>query len=119
MKTPAAELAQQRIRADYRRFGGGLTSARWYARVDWERLGSNGSQYGFQTPLGSTQLFTGRSDVFATTPRIGLRDWRASIGGNMSKASVWVELHRFHSDWSDTDLGREAMSECRGALRRD
>ena len=96
----SGELAQQRsyaggdplIRADYRRLGAGFTASSWYARVDWERLGSNSGQYGFQTPLGSTQLFTGRTDVFATTPRIGLRDWRATIGGNVSKAAVWVAV---------------------------
>ena len=111
----SGELAQQRsyaggdplIRADYRRLGAGLTASSWYVRVDWERLGSNSGQYGFQTPLGSTQLFTGRTDVFATTPRIGLRDWRGTIGYSVSKAGLSIAFHRFRSDWSDTDLGHE------------
>jgi hypothetical protein len=112
----ALELARQsafaggdpRIAASYSRLSAGLDAPDWYARMDWERLGSNAGQYGLQTPLGSTQLFTGRSDVFATTPRIGLRDWRATLGGSLAQVSAWVAYHRFHSDWRDTDLGHEA-----------
>jgi hypothetical protein len=96
-----------RIGATYNRVGGGIDAHRWYVRVDSERLGSNRGQYGFQTALGTTQLFTGRADVFATTPRIGLRDWRATIGANVYQVNPWVAYHRFHSDWSDTDLGHE------------
>ena len=75
-----AEGAQQRnfaggdarIRADYYRLGAGLEIKQAFVRVDWEKLSSNSGRYGFQTPLGSTQLFTGRVDMFASTPPQGL-----------------------------------------------
>lgn len=96
-----------RIEASYRRFGGGLQFAYGFVRVDSERLGSNRGLYGFQTPLGSTQLFTGRTDVFATTPTAGLRDLRSAVGANVGKAQLRVDYHHFRSDWNDWDLGRE------------
>jgi curved DNA-binding protein CbpA len=110
-----AEAAEQRnyaggdarIHAPYRRFGAGVAFERGFARVDWEKLGSNGGVYGFQTPLGSTQLFTGRTDVFATTPTAGLRDLRGSLGAKFFKAQVRLDYHRFRSDWNDLSLGRE------------
>jgi hypothetical protein len=111
----SAEFAEQRDYADgdaridapYRRVGGGLAAKRGYLRVDWEQLGSNEGQYGFQTPLGSTQLFTGRADIFATTPARGLEDLRTQIGVGISKATLHLEYHRFRADFRDWDLGSE------------
>jgi len=111
----SAEGAQQRAFADgdpridapYRRVGAGVAGRAGFARVDWERLGSNGGLYAFQTPLGTTQLFTGRADVFATTPIVGLRDLRGSLGANFYTANLRLDYHRFHSDSNDRDLGRE------------
>ncbi|HEU5282913.1 MAG TPA: alginate export family protein [Burkholderiales bacterium] len=110
-----AELAEQRDYADgdpridapYRRVGGGLAIKRGYLRVDWELLGSNAAQYGFQTPLGSTQLFTGRADIFASTPSRGLEDLRTQVGVDIAKATLHLEYHRFRSDFADWDLGSE------------
>jgi hypothetical protein len=110
-----AEAAQQRdfaggdprIRADYYRLGGGLAIRQGFVRVDWERLGSNDGQYGFQTPLGSTQMFTGRVDIFATTPPQGLEDLRASVGAQIWKVAARLDYHRFHSDHNNWDLGHE------------
>jgi len=110
-----AELAEQRsfadgdprIHAPYRRLGAGLRGTRMALRVEWERLGSNAGAYGFQTPLGSTQLFTGRSDVFATTPMVGLRDLRAALTGQVASTAFRFEFHKFRSDVQDIDLGHE------------
>ena len=110
-----AEAAEQRafaggdarIDAAYRRLGGGVHVRSVYARVDWELLGSNAGLYGFQTPLGSTQLFTGRADVFATTPRVGLEDLRGTLAFDVGRFSGRLEYHDFHSDVSDWDLGSE------------
>jgi hypothetical protein len=121
------ELAQQRryaggdplIRADYRRLGAGFTASSWYARLDWERLGSNSGQYGFQTPLGSTQLFTGRTDVFATTPRIGLRDWRGpsatACPRQASRLRFIVSVRTGRTPTSVT----KSTSDCPGASCQD
>ena len=111
----SAELAEQRdyadgdprINAPYRRLGAGVAVGRGYLRVDWELLGSNAGQYGFQTPLGSTQLFTGRADIFKTTPARGLEDLRAQAGVQISKATLHLEYHRFRSDFADLDQGSE------------
>jgi len=111
----SAELAEQRDYADgdaridapYRRVGAGMATKRGYLKVERELLGSNDGQYGFQTPLGSTQLFTGRADIFATTPARGLEDRRAQIGVQVSKATLHLEYHRFRSDFREWDLGTE------------
>ncbi len=110
-----AEAAQQRdfaggdprIRANYYRLGGGFAIKQGFVRVDWEKLGSNSGQYGFQTPLGSTQMFTGRVDIFATTPPQGLEDLRGSIGAQIWRVAMRLDYHRFHSDHNDWDLGHE------------
>ena len=110
-----AEAAQQRdfaggdsrIDASYNRFGAGVDFRQAYARVDWERLGSNSGQYGFQTPLGSTQLFTGMADIFATTPKVGLEDLRGTVGLELGRLRARVAYHDFRSDVSDWDLGHE------------
>jgi hypothetical protein len=110
-----ADAAQQRnfaggdprIRANYYRLGGGLAIKQGFVRLAWEKLSSNSGQYGFQTPLGSTQMFTGRVDMFATTPLTGLEDLRASIGAQIWKVAARLDYHRFHSDFNDIDLGHE------------
>jgi hypothetical protein len=110
-----AEGAQQRnfaggdprIDASYSRLGGALAVKRAFIRVDWEKLSSNSGQYGFQTPLGSTQMFLGRVDMFATTPAQGLEDLRGSIGAQVWKLAARLDYHRFHSDFNNWDLGHE------------
>lgn len=111
----SAELAEQRnlaggderIDATYQRYGAGLQIGPAYARVDWEQLGSNQGLYGFQTPLGSTQLFTGRADLFATTPAVGLEDLRGTLGADIGPVRARLEFHSFQSDYRDWDLGHE------------
>ena len=115
----SAEFAEQRDYADgdpridapYRRVGAGVTAGvaakRGYLKIERELLGSNEGLYGFQTPLGSTQLFTGRADIFATTPARGLEDRRAQIGVQVSKATLHLEYHRFRADFREWDLGTE------------
>jgi hypothetical protein len=111
----SAEAAEQRplaggdprIDAAYRRVGGGVHLQPAYVRVDWEQLGSNAGAYGFQTPLGSTQLFTGRADLFATTPRVGLEDLRGTLALDIGRLGARVEYHDFRSNVSGWDLGSE------------
>ena len=111
----SAELAEQRsyaggsalIDAPYRRLGVGAALGRAALRVDWELLGSNRGLYGFQTPLGSTALFTGRVNMFATTPTYGLVDLRAHAVVEHWHGKLRVEYHNFRSDYADRDLGSE------------
>jgi hypothetical protein len=110
-----ADVAQQRsfaggdsrIRANYYRVAGGVSIKQGFARLSWEKLSSNSGQYGFQTPLGSTQMFTGRVDMFQTTPLAGLEDLRASVGASFWKLTARLDYHKFQTDFSDRDLGHE------------
>jgi hypothetical protein len=110
-----AELAEQRsfaggnpdIDAPYRRLGAGLFARQWFVRADWERLGSPKGLYGFQTPLGSTAMFTGRVDIFASTPGFGLIDRRAGAGATFGPASFRLDYHNFRTDYRGLDLGWE------------
>jgi hypothetical protein len=110
-----AELAEQRsfasgdarIDAPYRRLGAGLSGEKWLLRADWERLGSPTGVYGFQTPLGSTAMFTGRVDIFATTPGFGLIDRRVGANATWGRAGFRLEYHNFRSDYRGLDLGWE------------
>jgi hypothetical protein len=110
-----AEAAQQRsfaggdprIHAYHYRLGGGLAIKQGFARLAWEKLSSNSGQYGFQTPLGSTQMFTGRVDIFATTPLAGLEDLRASLGAQVWKMAARLDYHQFQTDFNKRDLGHE------------
>jgi hypothetical protein len=110
-----AEAAEQRdfaggdsrIDAAYRRVGGGVHVSSVYARIDWEQLGSNAGLYGFQTPLGSTQLFTGRADIFASTPRVGLEGLRGTLAFERGRLGARIEYHDFQSDVWGWDLGSE------------
>lgn len=111
----SAELAEQSsyaggnalIEAPYRRVGAGAVAGGAYLRVDWELLGSNRGLYGLQTPLGSTALFTGRVNMFATTPTRGLVDLRVHAGVERWRGKLRVEYHSFRSDFADWDLGSE------------
>ena len=96
-----------RIDADYRRLGFGLGWTGFYARLDYEVLGSNQGQYGFQTPLGTNHLFQGWADLFLTTPAQGIRDTYLSAGGPLFKARWSIELHDFKSDFGGIHYGRE------------
>jgi hypothetical protein len=96
-----------RIDAPYRRLGVGVGGEKWLVRADWERLGSPAGVYGFQTPLGSTAMFTGRVDVFATTPGFGLVDRRAGASATWGRAGYRLDYHNFRSDYRGLDLGSE------------
>jgi hypothetical protein len=110
-----AEAAEQRsfasgdarIDAPYRRLGAGLSGESWLVRADWERLGSPQGVYGFQTPLGSTAMFTGRVDIFATTPGFGLIDRRVGANATWGRAGFRLDYHNFRSDYRGLDLGWE------------
>ncbi|MCW5622433.1 MAG: alginate export family protein [Burkholderiales bacterium] len=102
-----------RIDADYWRIGAGPQLGGWFARVDYEVLSSNRGRYGFQTPIGTNHLFQGWADQFLTTPAQGMRDIYLSAGGKLaglgmlSGLGIYMEAHRFESDFGNIDFGRE------------
>lgn len=110
-----AELARQdsyaggdrRIDANYSRIGGGMGAGKGFVRLDYERLGSNGGGYGFQTPLGTNHLFQGWTDLFLTTPAQGIRDVYLSAGATVKDAQLYAEVHDLRSDFGSIHYGSE------------
>ena len=108
-----------RIDADYGHAGIGLGWSVYYVRLDYELLGSNHGQYGFQTPLGTNHVFQGWADLFLTTPPQGIRDTYLSAGGPLCKARWVAEIHDFRSDYGSIHYGREFDLGLGYALRKD
>ena len=110
-----AELARQdscaggdrRIDANYSRIGGGMGAGKGFVRLDYERLGSNGGGYGFQTPLGTNHLFQGWTDLFLTTPAQGIRDVYVSAGAAVNDAQLYAEVHDLRPDFGSIHYGSE------------
>lgn len=96
-----------RIDAGYIHGGAGLGWDAFFARVDYELLGSNGGVYAFQTPLGTNHLFQGWADLFLTTPAKGIRDLYLTAGGAIAKAKLTAEYHDFKSDFGNVHYGQE------------
>ncbi|WP_448211515.1 alginate export family protein [Colwellia sp. MEBiC06753] len=64
----------------------------------YELLGSDGGDYGFQTPLATLHAFNGWSDQFLSTPKQGLRDIYASVSGKAYGGKWAVFYHTFDAD---------------------
>ena len=96
-----------RIDAEYMHGGAGLGWDGFFARMDYELLGSNGGVYAFQTPLGTNHLFQGWADLFLTTPVQGIRDRYLTVGGTIAKAKLTAEYHDFKSDFGNIHYGQE------------
>ena len=79
-------------------------------KVGYELLGSDNGNYGFSTPLATLHKFNGWSDQFLNTPKEGLADLYASVGGKISGGKWAVIYHKFDADESSItvdDLGSE------------
>lgn len=96
-----------RIKADYRRVGGGVAWRETVARVDHEIKESKRGMYGLQMPLTDFYGFNGWTLHFFNTPRQGLRDRWATLRQGWRDFTLYAEYHRFKSDFGGTDLGRE------------
>ena len=79
-------------------------------KVGYELLGSDDGNYGFSTPLATLHKFNGWSDQFLNTPKEGLADLYASVGGTVAGGKWAVIYHKFDPDAASTtidDLGSE------------
>jgi len=79
-------------------------------KAGYELLGSDGVMYGFSTPLATLHKFNGWSDQFLATPKQGLADLYASIGGKLAGGKWAVIYHKFDADEASAlvdDLGSE------------
>lgn len=97
----------RRIDARYQRLGGGIGRGKGFVRLDYDRLGSNGGQYAFQTPLGTNHLFQGWADQFLTTPAQGIRDLYVTVAAQWREWQFQAEAHDFRSDFADIRYGSE------------
>lgn len=99
-----------RINADYARAGFGVQftgAAVWGARIDHEIKGSNRGAYGFQTPLTDFYAFNGWALQYASTPPQGLRDTWLTARGQLEQVELFMEAHRFRTDFGGLARGRE------------
>jgi len=79
-------------------------------KLGYELLGSDEGNYGFSTPLATLHKFNGWSDQFLNTPKEGLADLYASIGGKVAGGKWAVIYHKFDADDASVtvdDLGSE------------
>ncbi len=67
-------------------------------KLGYELLGSDNGEYGFSTPLATLHKFNGWSDQFLSTPKEGLTDIYASIGGKAAGGKWAVIYHKFDAD---------------------
>ncbi|MBY6185159.1 alginate export family protein [Marinobacter hydrocarbonoclasticus] len=96
--------------ADYYLLEGGVGFSGLTAKVGYEVLGSDDGQYGFATPLATLHKFNGWADQFLTTPKQGLVDLYASLGGSLLGGKWAVVYHTYEADQSSAtvdDLGDE------------
>ncbi len=79
-------------------------------KLGYELLGSDDGNYGFSTPLATLHKFNGWSDQFLNSPKEGLQDLYASIGGKLSGGKWALVFHKFDADQASAtvdDLGSE------------
>ncbi len=77
------------------------------AKVGYEVLGSD-EGVPFQTPLGANHKFNGWADIFGINkPQSGLRDFYASIMGNVGPLNLDFRYHDFSADQGSSDYGSE------------
>ncbi|PHR85481.1 MAG: hypothetical protein COA59_00540 [Colwellia sp.] len=79
-------------------------------KVGYELLSSDNGTYGFSTPLATLHKFNGWSDQFLNTPKEGLVDLYASVGGKVAGGKWAVIYHKFDADDASAtvdDLGSE------------
>jgi len=86
---------------------GGLQCGGVKFKLGYERLGSDNSDYGFQTPLATKHAFNGWADEFLKTPTKGLQDAMVSVGGKVIGAKLLAVYHDFSADQGSEDWGTE------------
>ncbi|MCL1141812.1 alginate export family protein [Shewanella gaetbuli] len=108
--TQDSDSAGQSFSADYMLGEIGVGVSGITVKLGYEVLGSDDGEYGFSTPLATLHGFNGWSDQFLSTPKEGLADLYASIGGGVIGGKWALIYHDFSADKSSAtvdDLGSE------------
>lgn len=73
----------------------------------YERLGSDGGERAFVTPLATLHKFQGWADQFLVTPADGLEDLYGGASAAVGPVKVGLYLHHFAADRGGEDYGSE------------
>ena len=79
-------------------------------KLGYERLGGDGAENRFQTPLATLHKFNGWADVFLSTPPAGLEDKYVSVAKKfnlLGGITASAAYHDFRSDAGNIDYGTE------------
>ncbi|GAA3938563.1 alginate export family protein [Litoribacillus peritrichatus] len=96
--------------ADYMNLEAGAVFNGVTAKLGYEVLGSDDSNYGFSTPLATLHKFNGWADQFLGTPNEGLVDMSVTVSGKLAGLKLAAVYHEFEADDSSDntdDLGSE------------
>ncbi len=72
-----------------------------------ERLGSDGGDAAFTTPLATLHAFQGWTDTFLVTPANGIDDIYLGVAGKLGKLSLAAKYHDFSAHRGSRDHGSE------------
>ncbi len=92
---------------DYYTLMGGIGFSNMTVKAGYEVLGSDGGDYGLQTPLATKFAFNGWADMFLATPKDGLRDAYIDFGANWFGLKWGAIVHDFSADKGSDHYGRE------------
>ena len=75
--------------------------------LGYQRLGGDGIDYAFRTPLATLHKWQGWTDKFLATPPGGVTDSWFSVSKRLLGADVMLAYHDFRLPERDVDAGRE------------
>lgn len=105
-----AEYAQQSTdsnNASYYLLEGGAKLSGTTMKLGYEVLGSDGGNYGFQTPLATKHAFNGWADMFLKTPTTGLKDLNFKLARKIGGVKLVGVYHKYSADKGSTEYGSE------------
>lgn len=86
---------------------GGVVVSGVTAAVGFESLGSDGKDYGFQTPLATKHAFNGWADKFGITPKDGLNDTYVKVATKVADVNLSAFYHDYRAAKGSVDYGDE------------
>ncbi len=102
-----AEQDTDDFSVNYYRIASGAAFQQLTLTLGREVLGSDGGDYGMQTPLATKHAFNGWADQFLNTPNTGLTDDMLRIGANYFGLNILAAAHRYSADSGSARYGKE------------